>query len=120
MKTIIAGSRSAKQEHVKEGIDSCPFTQQITEVFCGEARGADRLGRQWAYHQHIPVRSFPANWTEYGISAGIKRNIEMVDNAEALIAIWDGKSKGTHHVIEYARKKNLQVYVFKFEEGDGK
>jgi hypothetical protein len=38
----------------------------------------------------------------------------MAERAEALIAVWDGKSKGTKHMIETAHDFGLKVYVYKF------
>ena len=52
----------------------------------------------------IKIKYFPADWNTYGKSAGFVRNIEMAENATALIAFWDGKSSGTKHMIETAKK----------------
>jgi len=77
----------------------------------GDDAGADRLGEQWASKHGIPVKQFPAQWRKHGHSAGYKRNETMADNADALIALWDGKSRGTKHMIDIARRKGLPVYV---------
>jgi hypothetical protein len=83
----------------------------ITEVVCGCARGADQLGAWWAKINRIPVKQYPADWEEYGRYAGVRRNHQMADNADALIAFWDGKSRGTEHMIDTARKHNLKIAV---------
>ena len=54
---------------------------------------------------------FPADWDKYGKAAGYKRNGEMARNADALIAFWDGKSRGTKHMIDLAKKYDLQARV---------
>jgi len=54
---------------------------------------------------------FYADWKNLGKSAGIKRNEVMASYADALVAVWDGKSPGTKHMISYAKKKKLKVYV---------
>ncbi len=54
---------------------------------------------------------YPAAWDTYGLKAGYIRNEEMADNADALIAIWDGKSRGTKHMIDIATRKGLRVYI---------
>ncbi len=59
----------------------------------------------------VPIKKFPANWTAYGMSAGYKRNQQMAENADALIALWDGESKGTKHMIDIATQKGLWVHV---------
>jgi len=112
MKTIIAGSRSCNDyEKVKLAIEESQFT--ITEVVSGRARGVDFLGEQYAKKNNIPVKEFPANWNLHGKSAGYKRNIKMAEYADALIAIWDGESKGTKHMIDIAKERNLKVFVYK-------
>ena len=110
MKTIIAGSRTITDyEVVKQAIIESEF--QITEVVSGAARGVDRLGERWAQENGVPVKRFPADWKAYPKFAGIKRNAEMGNYAEALIAIWDGRSRGTENMIKISEPKGLKVFV---------
>lgn len=112
MKTIIAGSRTITDfATLTAAIRESGF--EITEVVSGGARGADALGEKWADLIGVPVRRFPADWDTYGRSAGMIRNREMAEYGEALIALWDGKSKGTAHMIRLARKVGLQVFVYR-------
>jgi hypothetical protein len=83
----------------------------VTEVVSGMARGVDTLGIDWAVENWLPWKEFYADWKHYGKSAGYKRNEEMAIYADALVAIWDGKSKGTKHMIDLANKHGLIVYV---------
>lgn len=53
----------------------------------------------------------------YGKSAGYKRNSEMAEIADALIAFWDCSSKGTKDMIDIAKNKNLLVRVIKYNNG---
>ncbi len=110
MRTIIAGSRGITDSKVVEdAVISSGFSP--TEVLCGTARGVDLLGKVLANQMGIPVKDYPADWDVDGRGAGYKRNIVMADNADALIAVWDGKSRGTKHMIDTANKKGLKVYV---------
>ena len=110
MKLIIAGSRNFEDyEVLKRRIDVLPF--EITEIISGNARGADSLGEWYAAENEIQVRVYPANWSKYGKPAGYIRNKEMAEVADALIAFWDGKSKGTKHMIDIALDKGLEVIV---------
>lgn len=36
----------------------------------------------------------------------------MIGTADAVIAVWDGESKGTKHSIEYAKACGKQVLVY--------
>lgn len=111
MKTIIAGSRTcAEYSALLDAIGACPFS--ITEVVSGRAAGVDTLGEMYAKEHGLPLHLFPADWKSHGKRAGYLRNTEMSKNAEALLAVWDGQSRGTKHMIEIAEKAGLDVFVF--------
>jgi hypothetical protein len=110
MKVIIAGSRTIRDyELVKQAIKESGF--EITEVVCGTANGVDSLGERYAKENGIKLSYFYPDWKGQGKLAGHKRNEQMAHYSEALVAIWDGDSRGTKHMIEYANKKGLKVYV---------
>lgn len=115
MKVIIAGTRQASFLDTRRAMQTFPkLMDRITEVVCGECRGPDTYGKRWAKDEGIPVRSMPANWNQYGNAAGPIRNEQMGDYADALLAVWDGYSKGTAHMINYMRSLNKPVYVYNF------
>jgi len=138
MRVIICGSRIIKgpdgMQHVMDGIQACPF--EITEVITGGAEGVDELGDAWAKQAGIDRVIFPANWKGKGKAAGYKRNQKMAWYARifdtygvhsedgtksieelpnklkgAVLAVWDGKSTGTKHMIEIAQELGLPVYI---------
>jgi len=110
MRTIIAGSRNiTNYALVVMAVANSGFN--ITVVLCGDARGVDMLGEEWAKDHNVPVEHYPADWSRYGKRAGYIRNEEMGANAEALVAVWDGTSRGTEHMINIAREKDLKVYI---------
>lgn len=112
MRVIIAGSRSGfRYSDIERFLAQVPF--EITTVVCGGAKGVDSLGRVWARQNNIPVEMYLADWEKHGKSAGYKRNQEMAKNADALVAIWDGESKGTSHMIQIASAAKLRLKVFK-------
>lgn len=115
MKTIIAGSRGiADPSILAKAIEQCPWV--ITSVVSGHANGVDMLGEIWARDNDIPLEKYLAKWERYGRSAGYKRNKEMADNAEALLAVWDSESKGTKHMIDIAKKQGLKIHIFTTKE----
>ena len=114
MKVIIAGSREGfVARNVFEAIEESPFNGKITEVVSGGARGVDKDGEYYAYCNQIPITLFLADWDKHGKKAGILRNTQMGDYAEALVAVWDGQSKGTKHMINYMQSLNKPVYIYK-------
>jgi len=84
------------------------------QVVSGTARGADKLGEHYARMNKLHVAQFPANWDLYGKSAGYRRNEEMAEYADALVAFWDGKSRGTMQMINLAKSAGLQVRVVNY------
>ena len=110
LRTIIAGSRDISDyDKVACIIKESGFN--ISEVVSGTALGVDTLGEIWAEENNIPVKQFPADWDNKGKAAGFIRNTEMADYADALIAVWDGKSSGTKHMINTAGSRRLKIYV---------
>lgn len=110
MKTIIAGSRDViDYEIVKKAIENSGF--KITQIVSGGARGVDRLGERYAKENNIPVKQFLPDWDKFGKRAGFMRNTEMANYSDACIAIWDGESRGTKHMIDIAEDFELHLYV---------
>lgn len=110
MKTIIAGSRTVQEyDAVSEAISESGI--EVTEVVSGGADGVDSLGERWATEHDVPVTEFHPDWETYGGYAGLRRNEEMVEYADALIAVWDQQSSGTQHVIEEANDAGLELHV---------
>lgn len=134
MKVIVAGSRNINNyEVVRKAIDSSCFGKPITEIVSGRAKGVDRLGERWADKHNIPIKPFSPDWNniegdnvvigefsdgkKYNKLAGINRNKEMGQYADALIAVWDGQSKGTKDMIDYMNSlKKPVICVYYHEE----
>lgn len=114
MKTIIGGSRTITDyETFERSMLEVPW--EVTEIISGGAKGVDTMAERYAREHNIPFTIYTANWARDGQSAGYKRNVVMAENAEALVAIWDGKSRGTNHMITIATNKNLKVHVIRIE-----
>jgi hypothetical protein len=116
MKTIIAGSREIKDLGIIErAVKESEF--EVTSVTSGGARGVDKTGEEWASKNNLPCEVISANWDTFGKAAGYIRNEEMAQCSEALIAVWDGKSKGKKtrlmscHSLVRVRRKNKGGYM---------
>ena len=84
-------------------------------IISGLARGADTLACRFAQELGFPLEGFAAEWDKYGRSAGIRRNKYMAKHADALSAFWDGESRGTQHMIDYAWERGLRVKVVQYD-----
>ena len=115
MKVIIAGGRTfSNYDLLFQTCDKVLSLQTEIEIVSGTANGADKLGEKYANEKEYPIKQFPADWDKYGKSAGYKRNEEMAKYSDGLIAFWDGKSKGTKHMIDLAKRHNLKIKVIKY------
>lgn len=128
LRVIIAGSRNF--DDFSKLMNSCiDILHEISDqnddldkirVVSGTARGADQLGEQYAKVAGYEVSRFVPDWDGLGKRAGYVRNAEMAKYAMAdgnygvLIAFWDGKSKGTKHMINLAEKNGLEVHIVRF------
>lgn len=117
-KIIIAGGRDFMDYNLlKKKANKILQEKRVSHkivIISGCARGADTLGLRYASENAFDVEEYPANWDKYGKKAGYMRNVEMAENADALIAFWDGKSKGTKHMIDIATERNLPTRVIKY------
>lgn len=109
---IIAGSRTLTDyAKVRSLILECDWVASIRVVISGTAPGVDRLGEQWAREYGKSIIRMPADWDTNGIAAGYIRNAAMAKAADGLIAIWDGRSRGTRHMIDLMNKENKPVFL---------
>ena len=108
MRTLVCGSRGFNNGvFLFKILDAT--TPAPTLILSGTARGADRLGEEWARHRGVPVKRFPADWQHLGKGAGYARNLQMLDEAERVIAFWDGESRGTKHTVQEASARGIPV-----------
>lgn len=115
---IVAGSRTITDpHHLDDAMAACGWAELVTEVISGcEPRGVDRLGERWAESRGIPVKRFPAAWSEHGKKAGPMRNTDMIIYAKAhqgrLLVCWDGASKGTGHCLGQAKVFKVPSFIW--------
>jgi hypothetical protein len=115
MRVIIAGGRDYfLTDGDRARLDEERAKLPITEVVCGCARGADTGGEDWANSRNIPVIRFPADWDRYGRSAGPRRNLQMAEYADALIAFPGGK--GTANMVQQAVERGMKIRDWRTSE----
>ncbi|MFD0762743.1 DUF2493 domain-containing protein [Lutibacter aestuarii] len=113
MKLIIAGTRTFNDyKKLCTECDNILQDQNNIEIVSGAYyRGADKLGEQYAKERGYKIIRFPADWNKYGRAAGPKRNQQMANYADALIAFWDGKSRGTKNMIDLSKQLGLYLKI---------
>ena len=114
MQLIIAGSRTFTDYQLLCQTLALERSR-ITQVLTGGARGADQLGFRWALQHHIRSRCFAAAWERFGKAAGVRRNHQMAQAGDVLLAVWDGQSPGTAHLVQCMRQLGKPVVVIRVE-----
>ena len=117
-KVIIAGGRyfsdyALLQENCDYYLSNKLKTHNVI-IVSGHATGADSLGERYAQEHGLACDIHPADWDKHGKAAGPIRNAEMTEVADALIAFWDGQSRGTVNMISLAKSKGLSVAVVRY------
>jgi hypothetical protein len=110
MRVIVAGSRRIDDyAKVRDAAKLSGF--EISRVLSGMAKRVDTLAVRYATEHGLACDRFPAEWSQWGRSAGYWRNVQMARHADALIGVWDGKSPGTKHMIDVAKARGLRIFV---------
>ena len=112
MKIGVVGSRGFKDYRKLE--KELNKMENITEIVSGGAKGADTLAREFAEKNDIKLTEFTPDYKKYGRGAPIRRNKEIVEYSDQIIAFWDGKSRGTKNTIDIAKKQGKPVTIIRF------
>ncbi len=110
MRVAIVGSRDLSVDIEKY------IPENTTEIVSGGARGIDTMAERWADQHNIPKLILKPDYDKYGRSAPIRRNEIIVSAADLVVAVWDGKSRGTKFTIDCAKKRGVPVQVFLIEK----
>lgn len=118
-KVIIAGSRDFNNyEYLKQKCDTLLENKRKTHeiiIVSGGAKGADTLGERYAKERGYKILIFQPQWKTYGRSAGIRRNNQMADAAQAAIIFWDGSSKGSKNMADCMKSRSKTYFVFEYD-----
>ncbi len=107
MKIAIIGSRTLIVNNLEKYLP-----KDVTEIVSGGAKGIDTCARQYALKNNIKLTEFLPEYNKYGRSAPLKRNLQIIEYADMVIAFWDKSSRGTKFVIDNCRKINKKVIVY--------
>ena len=128
MKVAVIGGRKFQNfQFVFEKLNKLNGMKPITQIVSGGAGGADAIGKLYAEQSGIEYKEFPALWhildhpdalirerngRKYDARAGFRRNRDIVNAADVVIAFWDGKSPGTADSVKYATESNKPLRIF--------
>ena len=117
MRVAIVGSRKFYDfYHVVKVMRDFRKEHEVEAIISGKAFGADFLGEMYARSRGINFIGHQANWELHGRSAGMIRNLDIVEDSDEVIAFWDGKSKGTQNTISVTQDKGKKVHIHTFDQ----
>ena len=121
LKQIVAGSRDfndyALLDQKIHSLATGEYDNRAISIVSGMARGADALGVEFAREYGVQLFKFPAYWDMHGKGAGFLRNMAMGDFSDALLAFWDGRSRGTAHMIKYMQSLGKPTHIVYYNRG---
>lgn len=107
MRVAVIGSRGLKVTDLERYLP-----EETTEIVSGGAKGIDSCAREYAVSHNIKLTEFLPEYNKYGRAAPLRRNITIIQNADLVLAFWDGVSRGTKYVIDNCNKMNIPVKVY--------
>lgn len=107
MKVAVIGSRGLSVTDLGRYLP-----ENTTEIVSGGAKGVDTSAREYALSHDIKLTEFLPEYTRFGRSAPLKRNITIIEYADIVLAFWDGKSRGTKFVIDNCLRLGFEVRVY--------
>ncbi|NLN82555.1 MAG: hypothetical protein GX136_08440 [Clostridiales bacterium] len=109
MKLAIIGTRRAHADICVTILRYIP--DNVTEIVSGGARGVDKAAEELAKLLSLPIRRFLPDYARYGRIAPLRRNIEIIEYADEVIAFWDGISHGTKQAIIECINRRIPIRV---------
>ena len=106
MKTAVIGSRNIEPENLGKYLPT-----GTSEIVSGGAKGVDTVAREYALAHNIKLTEFLPEYSRYKKAAPLKRNIQIAEYADMVLAFWDGKSRGTKFVIDYCKGNNIPIEI---------
>lgn len=106
MKIAIIGSRNIFVDNLGQYLP-----ENTTEIVSGGAKGVDSCAKEYAESNKIKLKEFLPEYEKFGKGAPLKRNIQIIEYADEILAFWDGKSRGTKFVIDTCKKIGKKITV---------
>ena len=106
MKVAVIGSRNLEVNDLDNYLP-----EQTTEIVSGGAKGIDTCAKKFALENNLKLTEFLPKYELFKKAAPLKRNIEIIEYADIVLAFWDGKSRGTKFVIDHCKKMNIPCKV---------
>ena len=106
MKLAIIGSRNLDVQNLEDYLPA-----NVTEIVSGGAKGIDSIAASYARQHGIPLTEFLPDYQRYKRGAPLKRNQQIANYADEVLAFWDGQSRGTLFTVNLFKQQGKNVTV---------
>lgn len=107
---MVGSRRFPDLARVEDYVRSLPSDASLVT---GSASGVDAAVTKAARERGLPVLRVAASFEEASDARrSAERNQRLIDQADALVAFWDGVSQGTRMTVERALDSGKEVHVF--------
>lgn len=106
MKVAVIGSRGLTLDNLEDYLP-----KDTTEIISGGAKGIDACAKEHANANNIKLTEILPEYDKYKRNAPLVRNIAIIENADLVLAFWDGKSRGTKFVIDKCKALNKEITI---------
>lgn len=113
MKLAIIGSRNLQIDDIGRYLPD-----GVSEIVTGGAKGVDACAMQYAEANSIVLTTFLPDYQRYGRGAPLRRNVQIIEYADSVLAFWDGESRGTSYVINECRRRGIPICVYLYQLGE--
>ena len=113
MKLAIIGSRQLQIDDLRKYLPD-----GVSEIVTGGARGVDTCAMQYAEAHSIVLKTFLPDYQRYGRAAPLRRNLQIIEYTDKVLAFWDGESRGTRYVINECRQRGIPICVYLYQSGE--
>ena len=113
MKVAVIGSRGLTIDDFGKYLP-----EDTTEIVSGGAKGVDSCAKEYALAHNIKLTEFLPEYKKFGRAAPLKRNLQIIEYSDIVLAFWNGTSKGTKYVIDNCNKMGVEVRIYIIGEYD--
>ena len=117
LKIVISGSRTITdyaelKSFMSEVLGQYRRHHNIV-IIAGGADGVDQLAKRYAKENAFMYKEFKPIYTskKRDRRAPLRRNKDMAKTGDILVALWNGESPGTKHMIDVMKRKGKPTHV---------
>lgn len=114
MRVAVVGSRGLTVSALQEYLPA-----ETSEIVSGGATGVDTSAREYALSRGVALRELLPDYARFGRAAPLRRNETIAKSCDMMLAFWDGRSRGTLHVVSAARALGVPVRLYVFDAAYG-